>query len=75
MNVVESVKFMIMIMIMIMIQSIQNFVLMFLVNHNKHIIKNKPEQVQTMIEIMKIEHTNNQLGGTEHNNTASGLRF
>jgi hypothetical protein len=48
---------------------------MFLVDHNKHIIKNKPEQVQTMIEIMKIEHTNNQLGGTEHNNTASGLRF
>ena len=77
MNVVESVKFMIMIMIMIMnmIQSIQNFVLMFLVDHNKHIIKNKHEQVQTMIEIMKIEHTNNHLGGTEHNNTASGLRF
>jgi hypothetical protein len=57
------------------ITSIQNFVLMFLVDHNKHIIKNKHEQVQTMIEIMKIEHTNNQLGGTEHNNTASGLRF
>lgn len=40
-SVAERVKFMIM--IMIMIQSIQNFVLMFF--HNKHIIKNKPEQV------------------------------